>query len=601
MQHRGDEGISSDGDGADLRGQLQRIDGRPYPAYKDLGGGGSWGFRDFCLFFDRVQGDAYAPPTRCRLQIAGEVAQFPAWSYGPSESRRKALGDFLSRAFVAKARSYGADQKQGSGGGWGGAKGGDLKMERPGQNVLERTSVVVYPHGGVEARFTVGLPAQGRSIMGRVAAQILCDLLPNLVNSTLKFAALDAGAVKRHVELVEDQDALRGMLDPAGLVAFVPNGAVLARASGASDLPMDFAKAVKFQSTPEDLVSFTLPNRGEISGMGIRKGVTLIVGGGFHGKSTVLKALELGVYPKIPGDGRELVATVPSAVKVRAEDGRSISNVNISPFIGNLPFGKTTADFSTADASGSTSQAANIVEALEAGARALMIDEDTAATNFMIRDKRMQKLVSGDREPIRPFISKVRALYDSLGVSSILVIGGSGDYFEVADKVVMMEAYSPRDVTEAARQIAADSNYQAAESEPFGQQSARAPQPEVVRQFCGEKTKIQEIDAIWYGDLKDGDPEEINLKGLEQLVEKGQTRFIAETLKYLAKSGLLDGQRTVGALMEALTRELEQRGLDAVASHGEGLPGDFARPRAIEIIGALNRLRRLTCRQTAPR
>ena len=239
-------------------------------------------------------------------------------------------------------------------------------------------------------------------MQGRTAQKILCDLLPDLVEATLVASALDLDAIKRHVELTEDQDALRGQLEGAGLVAFVPDGAVLARASGASDAPMDFASAVKFQSPPEYACEFTLPNRGPVAGMGVRKGVTLIVGGGFHGKSTLLQALEMGIYPKVGGDGRELVATVASAVKVRAEDGRPVANVNISPFIGNLPFGKTTQDFSTADASGSTSQAANIVEALEVGATALLIDEDTAATNFMIRDQRMQALVAGEKEPIRP-------------------------------------------------------------------------------------------------------------------------------------------------------------------------------------------------------
>ena len=101
--------------------------------------------------------------------------------------------------------------------------------------------------------------------------------------------------------------------------------------------------------------------------MGIRKGITLIVGGGYHGKSTLLKALEAGVYNHIAGDGREFVITDDTAFKLRAEDGRSITGVDISPFIKNLPNKKDTVHFSTEDASGSTSQAANLMEALESG------------------------------------------------------------------------------------------------------------------------------------------------------------------------------------------------------------------------------------------
>ena len=157
--------------------------------------------------------------------------------------------------------------------------------------------------------------------------------------------------------------------------------------------------------------------------------------------------MELGIYSHIPGDGREYVATDPKAVKIRAEDGRFVEKVNISPFIKSLPLLRDTLRFSTDNASGSTSQAANIMEALEMGARVLLIDEDTSATNFMIRDRRMQELVQKAHEPITPFIDKVRQLYQDQRVSTILVMGGSGDYFEAADTVIWMNNYRPFAVT----------------------------------------------------------------------------------------------------------------------------------------------------------
>eukprot|EP00438_Fugacium_kawagutii_P004327 Skav220059 [mRNA] locus=scaffold1709:61262:63212:- [translate_table: standard] len=206
-------------------------------------------------------------------------------------------------------------------------------------------------------------------------------------------------------------------------------------------------------------VSITLPHAGTVTGMGITRGVSVIVGGGFHGKSTLLHALQLGIYNKVPGDGREHVVCEPSAVKIRAEDGRSVKCTDISPFINNLPFGKlavmgtmalwkATTEFSTGDASGSTSQAANIIEALEVGAMSLLVDEaprrqtdDTCATNFMIRDEKMKALVAPDKEPITAFVRKVRPLFEELGVSTILVVGGSGDFFTVADAVIMMDEW----------------------------------------------------------------------------------------------------------------------------------------------------------------
>jgi predicted ABC-class ATPase len=450
----------------DLRRTLRRIDGKGYKAYKDIEGEYKWD--KFNLLVDHVQGDPYASPSRIRVRVAQKIAGFPRDTFH-NKSREIALRDFLTRSFYESTKNY-CKRIRGSG------KSGIISIDRPGQEILERTSAFVNEEY-VEARFVMGLPAFGRKVAGRHAEAMFFEELPRIVVASLIFENLDEKALYRHIETAEDADFLRRKLDDLSLVAFVADGAILPRASGIDQRPLTRGVVVPFES-PESLrVHVELPNRGYITGMGIPRGVSLIVGGGYHGKSTLLRALELGVYNHIPGDGREFVVTTPSAVKIRSENGRRIEKVDISPFISNLPFNRDTKEFTTDDASGSTSQAANIIEALEVGARVILMDEDTSATNFMIRDHRMQELVSKDKEPITPFIDKVRLLYRDLGVSTILVMGGSGDYFDVADTVICMVEYKPQDVSGEARVIA--EKYKAERKpeggESFGRISRRIP------------------------------------------------------------------------------------------------------------------------------
>lgn len=340
---------------------LLRLDGAGYGAYRELEA--SWDFGRFVLTIDRAQADPFAPPSRMHVVLNPSVSGFPAEAFCTRE-RAVSLADFLARSFAEAARKHGADQRT-EGHGYGGAKGGELRIDAPTQHVVERTSISISKSGTVEARFCCALPARGRTIEGRWCSQILLETLPALVERALVFAALDGAAIMRHILSVEDQQFLRQQLSVLGLVAFVANGAILPRTSGSSDKPMAAASTVEFISPPSLVSTVDLPNRGPITGMGIRRGVNLIVGGGFHGKSTLLQALQVGIYDHVPGDGREFVVVDPSAVKVRAEDGRAVGAVDISPFIGALPFGQSTSPFSTKDASGSTSQAAAIMEAVE--------------------------------------------------------------------------------------------------------------------------------------------------------------------------------------------------------------------------------------------
>ena len=573
----------------DLQAALRRIDGRPYPAYRDLEHT-DFEMGRFTLRVDGVQADPFAPPSRCHVRVPLPLAGFPADCLQP-KVREVALRDFLTRQFCAASKKLGADQRT-EGGGWGGSKGGELLIDLPGQHVLERTSVQIVGDA-IEARFCVALPARGRTILGEWASQILTETLPSLVHASLYHAACDARALKAHLDAVEDQRAARALLRGHNLIAFVADGAILPRKSGASDLPLDAATAVPFASPPELAVELALPNAGAVRGMGIRRGVTLVAGGGFHGKSTLLEALQLGVYDQLPGDGRERVVTDGDAVKVRAEDGRAVTSVDISTFIDNLPYGRKTNAFTSADASGSTSQAAAIVEAVQAGASALLIDEDTSATNFMIRDARMQRLVAADREPIKPFIAHVRRLWTERQVSSIIVVGGAGDYFDVADTVLLMDSYAPSDATARAKAIAAELPSTAPASAPGGSlfsgaMARRCP----LRSGLATGVKV----AAGRERVRLGELPELDLSAVEQIVEHSQVRAIAEALLRLAP--LLDGTRDVAALLAALGTEVEQKGLDALKP--DRRVGNLALPRPAELAAALNRLRSLQVKMVAP-
>ncbi len=560
----------------DLQTTLRRINGRGYKAYKDIQG--SYQFPGFVLHIDHVQGDPFAAPSRLRAFVPHREAGFPADLYA-TPIRRVALADYINRVFYNTCRRV--EQRRGSG------KSGLIAIERPGQEVLPTTAVIVRDDG-IEVRFVVGLPAAGRRVLGHEAEELLLRNVPAIVRRAVYYASLNSERLRRHVETVEDAEFLRGQLAEMGLVAFVADGAILPRRSGVDPRPLQEGLVIPFQSPPTLRVSVTLPNRGPITGMGIPRGITLIVGGGYHGKSTLLNALELGVYNHVPGDGREFVVTDPGAVKIRAEDGRRVEQVNISPFINNLPFGRDTTRFCTDDASGSTSQAANIIEALEAGATLLLVDEDTAATNFMIRDHRMQELVAKEKEPITPFVDKVRQLYTDLGVSTILVMGGSGDYFDVADTVIMMDEYRPRDVTAEARAIA--ERYRA-ERKPeggthFGDITHRIPLAESLDPSRGKrevKITAKGVKTILFG------RHEIDLSAVEQLVHPAQLNAIGQAL-YYAREKYMDGRRTLRQILDAVERDIAEKGLDVIDVRPMG---DYAYFRRFELAAALNRLRTL--------
>lgn len=564
-----------------LQDTLHRIDGQGYGTYREIRG--THQLDDFQLAVDKVQVDPYAPPSLMRVVLPPEVVDLPAELIS-DPSGRTAAGDFLTRR-VAEAIREQAGTEGESG------KGGAISIGTPGQQVLQRSSVLIA-EDRVEARIAVQLPASGRRIRGRHAARILTAELPQIVEAALTGRNLDREALHHHVRLYRDQHALRQLLASAGLVGFVGDGAILPRRAGDSDAPLQQG-AVPFRA-PESLrVSFELPSGARVTGMGVPEGVTVIVGGGYHGKSTLLRALERGVYSHVSGDGREWVITREDTSTVRAEDGRAVTGVDISPFISGLPSGADTAHFSTTNASGSTSQAANLVEGLEAGSAALLIDEDTSATNFMIRDDRMRRLIAADREPITPFIDRVRPLWTERGVSTVLVAGGSGAFFDVADHVIALDEYVPRDVTDAAAEIArADAPEPDVDVEPSGQPQvfSDARRPRVPsRTALSQRGKTKPAAARGRTLLTYG-RERIDLSAVSQLVDPAQTQAIAYAMDRLAET--FDDAVSLAEAITELLRRIDAEGLDMLSPY-RGHPGHLARPRRQEIHAAINRYRHL--------
>ena len=559
---------------AELKNLLDRIDHRGYPAYKETKG--TYDFGEYVLSIDHVQGDPFASPSRLSIRVSGRMAGFPEALYG-MPCRRIALQDALLRGFALQAEqaSY---QAKGSG------HSGLISVSRCGQEVLERTGCCIGEDGGVLVRLEVGFPANGRTINARELEKILFTLLPRCVRASLLYKNLDGARLQAAADLAEDQQYVRDALPGLGLCAFVADGSILPRASGVSARPMQ--GAVPFRAPKELAVTLRLPHGGTITGMGIPRGVTLIVGGGYHGKSTLLKALELGVYDHIAGDGREFVITDPTAVKIRAEDGRSIRRTDISMFISGLPNGKDTTSFTTEDASGSTSQAANVVEGMEAGAGVLLMDEDTSATNFMVRDALMQRVIRRDMEPITPFIERVRELYDRFGISTILVAGSSGAYFHVADHIIQMDRYEPKDITALAKQEAAAFDT-AHESREAARKPDFARRPRAAALPSDGRAKLKTMGRDGFSLNR----ETVDLRYVEQLCDGEQTAALGWCVLY-AQRHLLDGKRTLGQVAEALDQVMARR-TPAALCEGQAGVSFLARPRKQEIFACLNRMRSL--------
>ena len=592
----------------ELTSHLHAIDGRSYAAYKAIVGR----YRSplgWVLYIDRIQPDPYAPPTAIRvvLPLALTGADTRLTGFTPrltgtnetlteanepltgtnshlttSPTRAVALRDYLARTLRELL------------------KGQAISIAPAGQEILERSSVNLHetwqddfstpafnaPGPYLELRLRWSLPAFGREIAGRQAARNLnLDLARAVASLDLRESELGAEAWK-HCQVAEDHAALQEILVERGWVAFLADGANLARRSGVSQLPLEGGVPL---TAPETLAqTVQLPHAGVVRGTAIPAGVTVIAGGGYHGKSTLLNAIARGIYPHIPGDGRELVATVPEAMAVRAADGRAVTGVDLRPFISHLP-GRDAdpAQFTTANASGSTSQAASIMESLElwgqSAQAALLLDEDTCATNLLIRDQRMRALVSSEREPITPLVDRIRALHRERGISTLIVMGGSGDYLDVADQVLIMDSYRLVDATAQARQVCASQPRVDTSLPDFPLPAQRLPQRPEAKRRGPSRTRALGTQRLVL------DRHEVDVADVSGLVDEGQALAVAWALRALLERHF-DGRTSLSQALAQVAKRLDDVGLDAL---GEAHPAFLVRPRLVDVGAAVNRLRSL--------
>ena len=592
----------------ELTSHLHAIDGRSYAAYKAIVGR----YRSplgWVLYIDRIQPDPYAPPTAIRvvlpLALTGADARLTGFTprltganetlteanepltgtnshLTTSPTRAVALRDYLARTLRELL------------------KGQAISIAPAGQEILERSSVNLHetwqddfstpafnaPGPYLELRLRWSLPAFGREIAGRQAARNLnLDLARAVAGLDLRESELGAEAWK-HCQVAEDHAALQEILVERGWVAFLADGANLARRSGVSQLPLEGGVPL---TAPETLAqTVQLPHAGVVRGTAIPAGVTVIAGGGYHGKSTLLNAIARGIYPHIPGDGRELVATVPEAMAVRAADGRAVTGVDLRPFISHLP-GRDAdpAQFTTANASGSTSQAASIMESLELWGQpaqaALLLDEDTCATNLLIRDQRMRALVSSEREPITPLVDRIRALHRERGISTLIVMGGSGDYLDVADQVLIMDSYRLVDATAQARQVCASQPRVDTSLPDFPLPAQRLPQSPEAKRRGPSRTRALGTQRLVL------DRHEVDVADVSGLVDEGQALAVAWALRALLERHF-DGRTSLSQALAQVAKRLDDVGLDAL---GEAHPAFLVRPRLVDVGAAVNRLRSL--------
>ena len=558
-----------------LKQEILSLDGKGYKAYKFFEGK-SFDYGPFTIRFEHVQGDSFAQPTRLSISVALDEAGFPLSLFN-NPTRALALEDYLLRR-VSHLITVSKIRVKGSG------KSGKVQVQVPGQKILKRSGMLVKG-SRLQLIMFVGLPAQGRTVLGKECLKLFSEVLPPIWHKSLIASSINEEKLNRAVETLEDYQFLQSELKKNNWVAFVANGSNLPRSSGAKDTPLLGERTI-FEAPKGLKKTVELPHAGKTEGMAMPRGITLIVGGGFHGKSTLLRAIQDAVYPHLAGDGRERIATLPTAAKIRAEDGRAVREVNLSAFMDSLPGIHSTEKFSTQSASGSTSQAVNILEALEVGSKLLLMDEDTCATNFMIRDERMQMLVAKAKEPITPFLDRIQEINEIHGVSVILVMGGSGDYFDPADNVITMENFKPRVVTEEAKRLVKNNPGQRKKETTF-------PFPPICeRRWDISRLKFSKgkrearirttgLDTLTLGEM------EIDVRYIEQIAEEGQLSLCGWILKQLQFT-LNESDISFAEGLQKIFLEIEKKEFDGLLPYNDGLQ---TIPRLQDVMGVINRIR----------
>ncbi len=574
-----------------LINRLTRLEGKSFGQLKSMAGLTSE-FETFKLKFEHIQGSPGAHPASIfRVSVdlvdAGYKGQ---WTSTPV--RKLAISDFLIRKFKKGIMKF-AKQNRGVEG------TGSFHTIELGQAILERDCVEITSDN-IFLWFIFSFPSRSGG-GGKLDVQETLIMLQQELSAIVAYALRPENysqrtiqALEKHIQCTEDWHAIQDKLKDAGLVAFIADKALLPRKSGKDDCPME-SGVVPFESPKTLRVTFNLPGSRNITGLGIPAGVTVITGGGYHGKSTLLQSVTSGIYPKIPDDGRQYVVTRKDAVCIQAEEGRSVKGVNISPFIVSLPKGRKTDRFSTNDASGSTSQAASIIEAIETGAGTLFFDEDSCATNLLVRDEAIERILPLDREPIRPLVLSVRSLWKHHGISSVFVVGGLGAFLKQADTIIMMDDYCCYDISEKVRK----------EFGPVHDPAVKIVLPESLRALSNDNfdpgylnKRMKKKVPVRIKPLR-GAPRKleygmdlIEMDAIEQLEGIPQVRTIG-LLLLLIREEMVNGKgekRNVRQWIEWLDGLIKQKGIAALNQTYRGI---HAMPPLWTVAAAINRARSL--------
>lgn len=561
---------------------LRQIDGHQPSEYSKLAG--DFDFTRFVLHNINIPSFESEPcESLFVIHVPQMIAGFPESIYD-SPIRRTALEDYLTRKMDDAIQCV--SHRQASG-----LAECRISIARPGQEILPRSSMVIA-RDYVEARIMVRLPV----VLGKIAADeariLFLDYLPEIVNSSLIYCYLNSKELLRFVSLMEDADTIRHDLQSRGMVSFAATGSKLNRHLG-TDLPSQDGARLEVASELE--VEVSTPNAGRVRGLTIPVGVTLIIGDNYSGRSELINALAAGIYNHIPNDGREQVISVPDAVHIVAESGRSIQKVDISPFLLTSRTGESTKEFSSSCATPAESQMAGVTEALHVGAQALFFDESSSDPTFLAMDSRVTRLSDTWGGGMASLSDRARQIADDLRVS--VVVGAcacAAEFIPIADTILLIDNYRVVDITKKARELdlAKPTRFPRCDL-PTPNDSYRWVIPSSLDPSLGREEAVIQTNGrlqLLFG------RHIVDLSAVPQIADVHQTLAIGWLL-YHAKLYHLDDSRTVSEILDLLDKDLATDGMDAIT---RDLRGDLARPRRFEIAAALNRLNSLRVMAQSP-
>ena len=548
----------------DLEKQLTQINKKGYKTYQQLKN--IYQYPTYTLHLDYIQKDPYAKPSKAHITIKQDTHKIPEKLYN-TPPRKTALETIITQKFHQETLKHKYNHK---------AK---ITIPHNNQEILIRNNIEITKEK-LTIYFNIGLPANGRRINSQEAQKLLNSILPQIIKNTCNYQKYDKEYLLKTVITNEDATYIRNNLKQKKIVTFIANNSILPRKTGNNDKPLKTAKPFK---TPETLKQeYITNNNTKIIGMGIPEGITIIIGGGYHGKTTLLESIQNGVYNHIYQDGREYTITDKTATKIKAENGRNIEKVNINSFISNTPNNINTKQFTTNNASGSTSQATNLIEAIEAGSKLILIDEDTSATNFMIQDPLMQEIITTQKEPITPLTDQIQNIKKQ-NISIIIVTGGTSQYLKYADTIIQMDNYQAQDITQKVKKILTKKKQNYKPIEKKLEYTTRKPAKNCINPYKGRKkvTKNKELNTILFG------TEIIDIKDIEQLICHDQAQTISIILDYITK--YIDSKTSIKEIILQVDKDIQEKGLNILSKNNHSLV--YVRP--IDIAAAINRIRSL--------